>query len=227
LNSDILAGLYWTKAESQEASTADLPDKPRDIMTEPHPRPLLTPQFCFSTGALQDFLRTSRRAIDDTIIQNLNALASPSRDGFDPSSTWQRIPRAPNRLLDPSSCSNFKDNVLFPSWKARSDVLQYCESVAKSPDPQKSEEVPQEADFMKPERPPLYDRSDPYKSRHLPQETEMDRLASLVRNEQTVERIVRARSWKLVAERCGNIVSGREEIDSEIALNDWSKRTGS
>jgi len=196
-------------------------------MTQPHPLPILTPQFCFSTGALQDFLRTSRRAIDDTIVENLNALASPSRDGFDPSSTSQRIPRAPKRLLDPSSCSNFKDNVLFPSWKSRSDILRYCESVAKSPAREKSEEVSQEAEFMKPERAPLYDRSDPYKSRKLPQETEMDRLASLVRNEQSVERIVRARTWKLVTERCGNVVGGREEIDSELALNDWSRRTGS
>lgn len=117
--------------------------------------------------------------------------------------------------------------MLFPSWKARSDVLAYCESVASSPDPEKSEEPPKEVDFMKPEQPPLYDRRDPYATRALPKETRMDRLAALVRNEQTVERIIRARSWGLVAERCGNIIDRRTEVDSEAALEDWRRRTGS
>lgn len=116
--------------------------------------------------------------------------------------------------------------MLFPSWKARSDVLAYCESIALSPDPEKSEEEPKEADFMKVEK-PLYDRRDPYMTRSLPRETQMDRLATVVRNERTVERIVRARSWGLVAERCGNVIDGSAGVDAEAALEDWKRRTGS
>ncbi|KAG7146307.1 hypothetical protein HYQ46_004899 [Verticillium longisporum] len=48
-------------------------------MTQPQPRPRLTPQFCFSSGTLRDFLRLSRAGIDDSIGQNLNALVTPSR----------------------------------------------------------------------------------------------------------------------------------------------------
>lgn len=221
-----MAELIWSAPPGPDPEAPKAQLKPRDIMTQPHAKPILTPQFCFSSGAIQDFLRTSRRAIDDTIVENLNALVTPSREGFHPNLTTQRIPRS-KRFIDPSSCNNFKDNVLFPSWKARSDVLRYCESVAKSPDPGKSEDEPQEADFMKPEKPPLYDRSDPYKSRQLPQETPRDRLASLIRNEQTVERIVRATTWRNVTERCGNIVDGRGEIDPDIALQDWQTRTRS
>lgn len=80
---------------------------------------------------------------------------------------------------------------------------------------------------MKPETPPLYDRRDPYKTRSLPQETQQDKLAAVVRNEQAVERIIRIRTWGLVAERCGNAVGGKEEIDPQVALEDWQTRTGS
>lgn len=177
---------------------------------------------------IQDFLRTSRRAIDDTIVENLNALVTPSREGFDPSSTSQRALRPSQRLTNPSSCNNFKDNVLFPSWKARTEILNYCESVATSSDSEKSKETaPDELPFPKAEvsKAPLYDRSDPYMKRSLPRETEMDMLANLVRNERTVEKIIRATTWRLVAERCGSSVRG-EDVDSEAALKDWQRQTG-
>ncbi|KFX92103.1 hypothetical protein O988_07422, partial [Pseudogymnoascus sp. VKM F-3808] len=54
--------------------------------------PALTPQFCFSTAALRDFIRVSRSSIDDSITQNLNALATPAARGFDITSTSHRTP---------------------------------------------------------------------------------------------------------------------------------------
>jgi hypothetical protein len=84
-----------------------------------------------------DFLRLSRSTVDDSITQNLNALVTPARAGFDPSSTSHRnpAPTATSRQLSPDACASFKDKVLFPSWESRRDVLLYCGSVAASPDP--------------------------------------------------------------------------------------------
>ncbi|KAK0383066.1 hypothetical protein NLU13_8981 [Sarocladium strictum] len=103
-------------------------------MAEKPATPELTPQFCFSTRTLRDFLRLSRSSIDDSITQNLNALITPSRVGFDPSSTNQRSSRPSLRSIDPQACQNFRDKVLFPSWEARSEVINYCGMVATSPD---------------------------------------------------------------------------------------------
>ncbi|GMG12192.1 unnamed protein product [Aspergillus oryzae] len=98
--------------------------------------PELSPQFCFNEKLLRDFLRLSRSTIDDSITQNLNALFTPSREGFDPSSTAVRqTDSKAGRTIDPAACQSFKDNVLFPSWQTRSDVLNYCAGVATSPDP--------------------------------------------------------------------------------------------
>lgn len=214
--------------ESPSRSTEVINLIHKDIMSQPPSVPSLTPQYCVSKGGLRDFLRTSRRAIDDTIVENLNALVTPSRDGFDTSSTSQRALLPSKRLIAPESCNNFKDNVLFPSWKARTDVLNYCESVANPLEPKKSRETTEATNyaFPKPDTPLSYDRSDPYKTRSLTQETEMDRLANLVRNQQTVEQIIRVRTWALVAERCGSYVGGLE-ADSEAALQDWQRRKGS
>lgn len=101
-------------------------------------QPALTPQFCFSTVFLRDFLRASR-AVDDTITQHLNALVTPSRAGFDPASTASRpqtssysYSSASHSAAPASSCQLFRDTVLFPSWQARDDVIRYCSGVAEA-----------------------------------------------------------------------------------------------
>ena len=72
--------------------------------------------------------------IDDSIIQNLNALMTPSTVPWDPSSTAERqIRPLDRRPTDPNACRLFKDGVLFPSWQSRSDVLTYCAGVANDP----------------------------------------------------------------------------------------------
>ncbi|PNS19966.1 hypothetical protein CAC42_7933 [Sphaceloma murrayae] len=113
-------------------------------------RPTLSPQICFNETALRDFLRVSRSAVDDTINQNLNSLLAPSSDAFDPNSTAQRqlAPRS-RRLVPYSSCEKFRENVLFPSWQARSDVMNYCAGVATSPDPDDPEHVLREVEDAK------------------------------------------------------------------------------
>ncbi|KAJ8058306.1 hypothetical protein OCU04_012498 [Sclerotinia nivalis] len=190
-------------------------------MAEPASSPqTLTPQFCFSTVALRDFLRISRASVDDIITQNLNALVTPSTEGFDPSSTSARIPRPPHsKQIPAAACQRFKDSVLFSSWQSRSDVLNYCASVATSPDPDDPDLLERQVESARDRERVVDERLDPYSARFFPKEARTERLAAIVRQERGVEGIIRARSWGLVRERCG----GNTE-DWEEALDQWRKR---
>ncbi|GJC80549.1 caffeine-induced death protein 2 [Colletotrichum tofieldiae] len=190
-------------------------------MTQPPPQPHLTPQFCFSTGSLRDFLRLSRASIDDSITQNLNALVTPARAGFDPTSTAQRTPRAFPRQIDPQACQNFKDKALFPTWHARAEVLHYCGVVATSPDPDDPEALLRQIEEAKDKERVVDERLDPYSARFFPREPRTEQLAMLIRQEKGVENIVRTRTWGMVKQRCGESVDTWEE-----ALESWRRRTG-
>ncbi|KAH6646274.1 caffeine-induced death protein 2 [Truncatella angustata] len=183
--------------------------------------PGLTPQFCFNITALRDFLRISRGAVDDSITQNLNALVTPARKGFDPNSTTVRTPSS-RREIDPQSCHAFKEQVLFPSWQSRSDVLTYCAYVATSPDPNDPETALREAESLKERERIVNERLDPYSARYFPTEPRTQQLAQLLRQERSVETIVRARTWGLVRERCSDSADS-----SDQALNQWRERQAS
>ncbi|KAL8770062.1 MAG: hypothetical protein Q9209_004100 [Squamulea sp. 1 TL-2023] len=182
-------------------------------MSQPSNKPLLTPQA--------DFLRLSRGTIDDSIIQNLNALVTPAREGFDPSSTAERqIQPTRRRPIEAEACQGFKDNVLFQSWQTRSDVLNYCAGVAL--DPTDPDLVSREAESAKDRERVVDERLDPYSGRFYPREVRTESLANLVRNERMVEGIIRARTWGLVTERCGD-----GGLRWEEALNRWRESQGS
>src|SRR6201999_4286323 len=131
-------------------------------------------------------------SIDDNITQNLNALFNPAAAGFDPSSTSTRSPRPSNlRQIPPSSCRNFKDQVLFPSWQVRSDVLNYCASVATSSDPDDPESVLRQVESERDRERVVDERLDPYSARFFPREPRTETLAAIIRQERGVEKIVR------------------------------------
>lgn len=159
----------------------------------------------------------SRGTIDDSITQNLNALMTPSRTRFDPSSTAERqtLPLG-KRPIDPASCQNFKNNVLFQSWQTRSDVLNYCAGVATSPDPEDPDLVLRQVESARDRERVVNERLDPYSARYFPREARTESLANVVRNERVVESIIRSRTWALVGERCGDVGMGWED-----ALNRW------
>ncbi|KAJ6083979.1 hypothetical protein N7486_010779 [Penicillium sp. IBT 16267x] len=178
--------------------------------------PALTPQFCFDEKLLRDFLRLSRSTIDDSITQNLNALITPAREGFDPSSTAVRqTDSRGQKVIPPEACQGFKENVLFASWQTRSDVLNYCAGVATSPDPEDPDLILRETESARDRERVVDERLDPYSGRFFPKEPRTESLANLVRNQRTVEEIIRARTWGLVSERCGAGSSW------EDALNSW------
>jgi len=153
--------------------------------------------------------------IDDSIIQNLNALMTPSRKPWDPASTAERQIRPVERQpTDPQACISFKDDFLFQSWQTRSDILNYCARVALDPcDP---DLVLKEVESAKERERVVNERLDPYSGRFFPREARTEMLANLIRNERSVEGIIRSRTWSLVSERCGDSGLGWEE-----AFNRW------
>lgn len=185
-------------------------------MSQPTAAPQLTPQFCFNTRVLRDFLRLSRASIDDSISTNLNALLTPSSTSpFDPSSTTIRNPSLPSSLTRqpiPSTTSQtFLHNVLFPSWSTRSDVISYCTSVATSPDPNDPDLIEREALNRRDADRIVNERLDPYSGRFFPVESRAEVLAQMLRNENAVEGIVRNRTWGVVTERCEGVDGTWEE----------------
>ncbi|KAH7039660.1 caffeine-induced death protein 2 [Microdochium trichocladiopsis] len=187
-------------------------------MTEASAQARLTPQFCFSTVALRDFLRLSRSTVDDSITQSLNALVTPAKAGFDPRSTASRAPHGPRQPIGAAACEDFKGKVLFPSWQSRSDVLTYCSLVATSPDPDDPEIALRASETEKNRDRIVDERLDPYSARFFPREARTEQLANLMRQERGVEKIVRSRTWAVLGERCGT-----SPIDAEQALDTWRR----
>ncbi|KAF2866838.1 caffeine-induced death protein 2 [Massariosphaeria phaeospora] len=181
--------------------------------------PVLRAQFCFNQTALRDFLRISRGTIDDPITQNLNALLAPAQRRFDPSSTSSRQLSAPGRNIPAEQCDAFKNNILFPSWAQRSDVLDYCAAVAVSPDPDDPDSVLRQIDDVRARERVVDERLDPYSARYFPREARTESLAMLMRNERAVEKIIRSRTWSLIGERCGT-----SSVSADEAFNGWRAR---
>ena len=174
---------------------------------------------------MTDFLRVSRSAFDDTISQNLNGLITPARTGFDPNSTTTRTVPANPRQLSPQACQSFQDQILFPSWKARSEVLDYCALVAASPDPDDPEATSRDVEVRKIRERIIDERLDPYSARFFPREARTQVLASLVRQERSVENIVRHRTWSVLQERCWVQQSTWQEAMAGRELADKGRST--
>ena len=101
----------------------------------------------------------------------------------------------------------------------RSDVLDYCSGVATSPDPDDPDSVLRQFEDSKARERVVDERLDPYSGRYFPQEARTESLATLMRNERTVEKIIRMRTWGLIAERCES-----EHVELDQAFDDWRKR---
>jgi hypothetical protein len=93
----------------------------------------------------------------------------------------------------------------------RSDVLDYCATVATSPDPDDPDSILRQVEDAKARERVVDERLDPYSGRYFPQEARTESLAMLMRNERAVEKIIRTRTWSLLGERCGMSSESAEE----------------
>ncbi|KAI4248044.1 MAG: hypothetical protein L6R40_001133 [Gallowayella cf. fulva] len=130
----MVSWLFWAKSSDSIEPPAPKRQTQSSSMSQHSNKPNLTPQFCFNETALRgtdclmtrtyrtfpanflypsaDFLRLSRGTIDDSIIQNLNALVTPAREGFNPSSTAERqVEPTRKKPIDPQACQGFKENL--------------------------------------------------------------------------------------------------------------------
>ncbi|RMZ85769.1 hypothetical protein DV737_g498, partial [Chaetothyriales sp. CBS 132003] len=179
------------------------------MSTPPLPPPL-SPSLCFSHSALLAFLNSSRNLIDDSISTNLNALSTPSRtsplssSSTDPNTTI-RQPHPSQRPILRSACDTFITTVLFPSWQAREQLLDYCTAIAQAPDPDDPDAAAREAYNRAGEArvESKNERLDPYSGRFFRKESRAEELAEFCERERVVEDIVRERSWGVVRSRCG------------------------
>lgn len=92
--------------------------------------------------------------------------------------------------------------------------------MATSPDPDDPEAAIQHFEAEKAYGRVIDERLDPYSARYFPRETRTESLAAVIKQERGVERIVRARSWGLVLERCGE-----DWREWEDALSEWKNRS--
>lgn len=107
------------------------------------------------------------------------------------------------------------DHILFPSWQARSDVLNYCARVATDPDPGDPDRILREEELTKHRGRSIDERLDPYSSHFFPRKPRTELLANLIRNERNVEQIVRARTRDLIVERCNITDNWKEALNRE------------
>lgn len=89
--------------------------------------------------------------------------------------------------------------------------------MATSPDPDDPDIALRAAETERTRERIVDERLDPYSGRYFPREPRTEKLALLLRQERSVENIVRSRTWGLVRERCGD---GTFQ-DAEAAFNEW------
>ena len=93
--------------------------------------------------------------------------------------------------------------------------------VATSPDPDDPDATIRETENQKDKERIVNERLDPYSGRFFPKEGRTEKLANLIRQEQTVESIVRSRTWGVVQDRCGGSYSTWGE-----AFEKWKESNG-
>lgn len=100
-------------------------------------------------------------------------------------------------------------------------MIDYCAAVAASPDPDDPEAVERKAEQLKREKFIPNPRLDPYTGLEPPKETRTELLKRSVETEDSIERIIRARSWDITESRCPCL-----EEDWRDAFQLWKKRKG-
>ena len=120
-------------------------------------------------------------------------------------------------------CATFRDEILFPTWQVRTEALDYCALVAASPDPGDPEAAVRVAQTEKDRQRVVDERLDPYSGRFVPMEPRTGQLASVLRTEAAVEEVVRARTWSVLQERCGETASAWQGPFGEWRSKQWQK----
>lgn len=144
--------------------------------TGPAPPQLFTLENCTSSSRIRAFLRLSRIATDDTIRQHLNE-------------------------IKPGSCNSYFRTKIAPQWKARQELIQYCES--------RGAELRHETDQQgsSAQKPDFDLTLDPYALKEYQRKLESQysvcqTIENWVENEKGVESIIREQTSNVLNDKC-------------------------
>ncbi|KAK9468775.1 caffeine-induced death protein 2-domain-containing protein [Lipomyces arxii] len=155
--------------------------------------PNLTPELCYTPQSLRRFLLLSRSLTDDTISEDINSIptVSDTYKFLGSGSNWSKPDRTKvgsRRRL----CTDFVDKNVFPSWRAREEVLEFCTEVA----------IKNKHEAVSVSKPRVDPRLDPYEARNIPEYSKEDQILDWISKERSIEDIVRNRSWNVICENC-------------------------
>jgi len=153
-----------------------------------------------------DFLRKSRQYSDDSIETHLNSLLPPRQLFSTPTPT----------VLGPPHCKDFIRDQLFPTWSSRDDLLSYCSTLAeKSPEESAAPADPTPKVVVS-------ERVDPYARRKKEVYEKHEELRRIIRQERSVEQVVRGRTWEVIVRRCQ--LEGLVFEKWEDAMKQWKEK---
>lgn len=164
------------------------------------PKPGLTAANCIEARALRQFLRASRKTVDDRVLVTISKLGNEN--------AAEQIKHNSGYTGYKPACNEFVQGVLKPAWNERDRVLTYCGDVArlakdkKGGDMTEAVQAQEQDENAKPaRRQPL----DPYaaKARAMGEKSDADRVLDWVETERTIEGIVRDTTRAEVYDKCG------------------------
>ncbi|KGK36944.1 hypothetical protein JL09_g3908 [Pichia kudriavzevii] len=172
-----------------------------DHLIEVPQQPDLSPEICIKDSkSLQAFLRLSRYAVDDNMTTILNSVLNHRE------MNKNSVFRFGSGSSDGSPCDEFLKTLVYPEWKKRSQVIQYCRDVVANVNPKDSIENSQFAKLSQEEKNEMM-RIDPYTYKNLEREymnkhRKILELQQYYRNEEEVEKIVTDKSANIITQLC-------------------------
>lgn len=144
---------------------------------------LLTPENCYSSIRLREFLRLSRIASDDGIRQHLNLVKSKEE------------------------CDKYFQNSILPEWKARAEIIEYCSAYSaqlRDTTSRSAESRVACLSYLNDQSDP---RVDPYAQRSLLEEKERrfqdcDFIDNWVKNEKIIDDILKESTQEVLNQKC-------------------------
>lgn len=162
------------------------------------PKPGLTAANCIEARALRQFLRASRKTVDDRVLVTISKLGNEN--------AAEQIKENAGYTGYKPACDEFVQTVLLPAWNERDRVLTYCEDVARLAKDHKGGDMtePVATTEVAASKPARRQPMDPYAAEaQKSAKTDADRVLDWVQTERTIEGIVRDTTRGEVYDKCG------------------------
>lgn len=149
----------------------------------------VTRERCINPTLVDSFLRLLRNGSDDIIRQKLSTYSRQETDAH----------------IRSSKCDTFLNDELYPNWRARSQIISFCDTQSKQMKVELDKNYMQNSSSdVKPDIDP---RLDPYAARNRVEEQEASyrewrRLGTWIENNKQIESILRITSNRILKQNC-------------------------